>query len=105
MRKQAVPRTLVDILVVHRAHLQTSCLVSGYRLTLSSGLLEEYKNAGAKITTVDYGSPESLKNAITGADVVISTLNSDPAALQALHQLGRICKGRKCEAVHALRVR
>lgn len=54
--------------------------------------MNEYKNAGAKITTVDYGSAESLKNAITGADVVISTLNSDPAALQAQHQLAEQAK-------------
>jgi len=54
--------------------------------------LDEYKNAGAKITTVDYGSPESLKNAITGADVVISTLNSNPASLQAQHLLAEQAK-------------
>ncbi|KAI0278335.1 NmrA-like family-domain-containing protein [Russula aff. rugulosa BPL654] len=54
--------------------------------------LDEYKNAGAKITTVEYGSAESLKNAITGADVVISTLNSAPAALQAQHLLAEQAK-------------
>lgn len=54
--------------------------------------LDEYKNAGAKITTVDYGSAESLTNAITGADVVICTLNSAPAALQAQHLLAEQAK-------------
>lgn len=54
--------------------------------------LDEYKNAGAKITTVDYGSAESLKNAITGADVVISTLSSNPTVLQAQHLLAEQAK-------------
>lgn len=54
--------------------------------------LDENKDAGAKITTVDYGSAESLKNAIAGADVVISTLNSNPAALQAQHLLAEQAK-------------
>ena len=54
--------------------------------------LDEYKNAGAKITTVDYGSAASLKNAITGADVVISTVNHVPAALQAQHLLAEQAK-------------
>jgi uncharacterized protein YbjT (DUF2867 family) len=39
---------------------------------------------------VDYGSAESLKNAITGADVVISTLNR--VALQAQHLLAEQAK-------------
>jgi len=52
--------------------------------------LDEYENAGAKITTVDYGSAESLKNAITGGEVVISTLNR--AALQAQHLLAEQAK-------------
>jgi uncharacterized protein YbjT (DUF2867 family) len=61
--------------------------ISAYLCCQDSRNLDEYKNSGAKITTVDYGSAESLKNAITGADVVISTLNSRPAALQAQHLL------------------
>jgi uncharacterized protein YbjT (DUF2867 family) len=41
---------------------------------------------------VDYGSAESLKNAINGADVVISTLSSNPASLQAQHLLAEQAK-------------
>lgn len=54
--------------------------------------LDRYRDAGVKITTVDYGSAESLKNATTGADVVISTLNHDPAALQAQYLLAEQAK-------------
>jgi len=60
---------------------------SAHLCAQNSRNLDEYKNAGADITVVDYGSAESLKDAITGADVVISTLNHHPAALQVQHLL------------------
>lgn len=41
---------------------------------------------------MDYGSAESLKDAITGADVVISTLTHVPAALQGQHLLAEQAK-------------
>jgi len=47
--------------------------------------LDEYKASGAKIAVVDYESAESLKNAVTGADVVISTVTH--RALQVQHVL------------------
>jgi uncharacterized protein YbjT (DUF2867 family) len=66
--------------------------ISAHLCRQDSTKLDEYKNAGAKITTVDYGSAESLKNAIKGADIVISTLNSHPASLQAQHLLAEQAK-------------
>jgi uncharacterized protein YbjT (DUF2867 family) len=41
----------------------------------------DYEASGAKIAVVDYGSTESLKNALTGSDVVITTVG--PTALQS----------------------
>ncbi|KAI9457633.1 NAD-P-binding protein [Lactarius psammicola] len=55
-----------------------------------SSSLDEYKASGAKIAVVDYGSAESLKNAVTGADVVISTVTH--AALQVQHVLAEQAK-------------
>jgi len=52
--------------------------------------LDEFKTSGAKIAVVDYGSAESLKNAVTGADVVISTVK--PIALQVQHLLAEQAK-------------
>lgn len=52
--------------------------------------MDEYKASGAKIAVVDYGSAESLKNAVTGADVVISTLTIQ--ALQAQNLLAEQAK-------------
>jgi uncharacterized protein YbjT (DUF2867 family) len=66
--------------------------ISAHLCRQDSTNLDEYKNAGAKITAVDYSSAESLKDAITGAEVVISTLNSHPAALQAQHLLAEQAK-------------
>jgi len=57
-----------------------------------SSNLDEYNASGAKIVVVDYSSAESLKNAVTGADVVISTLTHVPAALQAQHVLAEQAK-------------
>jgi len=57
-----------------------------------SSNLDEYKASGAKIVVVDYSSAESLKNAVTGADVVISTLTHVPPALQAQHLLAEQAK-------------
>ncbi len=54
--------------------------------------MDEYKASGAKITIVDYGSAESVKNAVTGADVVISTVTHNPAGLQAQHILAEQAK-------------
>jgi hypothetical protein len=48
--------------------------------------LDEFKDSGAKIAVVDYGSPE-LSSAITGADVVISALTHTPSAIQAQYLL------------------
>lgn len=45
--------------------------------------MDKFKDSGAKIAVVDYGSPESSRNAITGADVVISALTHTPSAIQA----------------------
>lgn len=50
-----------------------------------SSNLDEHKASGAKIAVIDYGSAESLKNAVTGADVVISTVTH--RALQVQHLL------------------
>ena len=55
-----------------------------------SSSLDEYKASGAKIAVVDYGSAESLKNAVTGADVVISTVTH--TALQVQHVLAEQAK-------------
>jgi len=55
-----------------------------------SSKLDEYKVSGAKIAVVDYESAESLKNAVTGADVVISTLTIN--ALQVQHLLAEQAK-------------
>ncbi|KAH9055143.1 NAD-P-binding protein [Lactarius deliciosus] len=55
-----------------------------------SSSLDEYKASGAKIAVVDYGSAESLKNAVTGADVVISTVTH--TALQVQHLLAEQAK-------------
>lgn len=52
--------------------------------------MDEYKASGAKIAVVDYASAESLKNAVTGADVVISTVTA--AALQVQHLLAEQAK-------------
>jgi len=54
--------------------------------------LDEYKASGAKIVVVDYSSTMSLKSAVTGADVVVSTLTAAPAALQAQHLLAEQAK-------------
>jgi len=54
--------------------------------------LDEFKASGAKIAAVDYGSAESLKSALTGADVVISALTHTPSALQAQHLLAEQAK-------------
>jgi uncharacterized protein YbjT (DUF2867 family) len=66
--------------------------ISAHLCRQDSRNLDEYKNAGAKITAVDYGSADSLKKAISGADVVISTVSSNPAALQAQHLLAEQAK-------------
>jgi len=52
--------------------------------------LDEYKASGAKIAVVDYGSAESLRDAVTGADVVISTVTH--GALQVQHLLAEQAK-------------
>ena len=52
--------------------------------------MDEYKASGARIAVVDYGSAESLKNAVTGADVVISTVTH--SALQVQHLLAEQAK-------------
>ena len=52
--------------------------------------LDEYKASGAKVAVVDYNSAESLKVAITGADVVISTVTR--GALQVQHQFAEQAK-------------
>jgi uncharacterized protein YbjT (DUF2867 family) len=57
-----------------------------------SSNLDEYKASGAKVVVVDYGSAESLKSAVAGADVVVSTLTHAPAALQAQHLLAEQAK-------------
>lgn len=55
-----------------------------------SSKLDEYKASGAKIAVVDYQSAELLKNAVTGADVVISTVTR--GALQVQHLLAEQAK-------------
>jgi len=50
----------------------------------------DYKASGAKVTVVDYSSAESLKNGLTGSDVVINTVG--PAALQSQHLLAEQAK-------------
>ncbi|KAH9991970.1 NAD-P-binding protein [Russula compacta] len=57
-----------------------------------SSNLDIYRDSGAKIAVVDYDSAESLKDAITGADVVISTLTHVPPALQRQHLLAEQAK-------------
>ena len=54
--------------------------------------MDEFKASGAKIAVVDYGSPESSKSAITGADVVISALTHTSSAIQAQHLLAEQAK-------------
>lgn len=49
-----------------------------------SSKLDEYKASGAKIAIVNYESAESLKNAVTGADVVISTITRGALQVQDL---------------------
>ncbi|KAI0260761.1 NAD-P-binding protein [Gloeopeniophorella convolvens] len=58
----------------------------------SSKALDEFTAAGAKTTTVDYTSAESLAAALAGADVVISTLTHVPSALNAQHLLAEQSK-------------
>ncbi|KAI0300091.1 NAD-P-binding protein [Multifurca ochricompacta] len=57
-----------------------------------SSSLDQHRASGVTITVVNYGSAESLKNAVTGSDVVISTVGHGAVALQAQHLLAEQAK-------------
>lgn len=84
-----------NVTVLTRSVSSPMCLLSNtcaHACRQESSNLDGYKVSGAKIVVVDYGSAESLKSAVTGADVVVSTLTHAPAALQAQHLLAEQAK-------------